>query len=184
MIVVYTPVTRYVDRLVFSPCSTPNLSTFYPQSRVSEQMLTFVTGIARSIQRINTTTTTIEPYEEAKIVSLLTQIYDTQQLLCYFPDDSSIVYAPPEGHHIDEATCKRLNLAPAVISLMKRMPYPRDADIMKHYHLVNETRAAIYTVHPCGTRSRKLLPRKGNEVGLLVANGAYVDDWEYPGRAH
>jgi hypothetical protein len=94
--------------------------------------------------------TTIEPYDEAKIVSLWTEIYRLQELLCYYPE-SAIIYAPPSGHQIDEATCERLNISPVVISLMKKLPYPRGTSegIAWDYPIVNNTTTAVYTEPQC-----------------------------------
>ena len=90
------------------------------------------------------------PDIEARIVSLLTKIYELQQALCYYPEDSSIVYAPSSGHQIDEPTCAKFNLSPSVISLMKKMPYPRNFDgIAYSYPFANNSIAAVYTEVDC-----------------------------------
>jgi len=92
---------------------------------------------------------------ETETVSLLTKIYKLQQALSYYPEDSSIVYPPSSGHHIDEPTCERLNLSPSVISLMKKIPYPRDFDgIAYAYPCVNDSIAAVYTEADCLTAGR------------------------------
>jgi hypothetical protein len=88
-------------------------------------------------------------YDEAKIVSLFTEIYKLQHLLCYYPDQS-VIYAPPTGHQIDEATCDRVKLSSAVISLMKKIPYPKDSEeIAYSYPFINHSTAAVYTEVEC-----------------------------------
>jgi hypothetical protein len=97
---------------------------------------------------------TTEPYDETRIVSLITEIYKIQHLLSYLPDDA-IAYSPPSGHQIDGAACEQTKLAPAVISLMKKLPYPKDFDgIAYSYPFLNDTFAAVYTETECIIRGR------------------------------
>jgi hypothetical protein len=93
---------------------------------------------------------TATPYDETKIVTLLTEIYKLQQALCYYPDDSCVVYASPSGHQIDEAACEHLSLSPAVISLMKKISYPKDyEDVAYSYPFVNHSTVIVYTEAQC-----------------------------------
>lgn len=87
-----------------------------------------------------------EPYDEAEIVSMWTEIYNIQKALDYYPPDA-IIEAPPDGHAINEEQCQKLNLSPAVISLMKRLPYPREEEdeIGHHYPVLADSMALDYT---------------------------------------
>jgi len=86
-----------------------------------------------------------EPYDEATIVSLWTEIFQTQLALDYYPSPDSIVYAPVEGHAINEEICKKLKLSSAVVSLMKHLPYPRDFDIAHDFPIFEGSVAIPYT---------------------------------------
>lgn len=95
----------------------------------------------------------VESYNEAEVVGRLTQIYKLQEALCYYPDDS-IVHAPPGGHMIDETACERVGLAPAVISLMKKIPYPVSFGLARDHNLVFDSPAAVYIESECILRGR------------------------------
>lgn len=105
----------------------------------------YLSRIAGLISIGNTMTTAIEPYDEAKIISALTDIYQLQQLLCYFPEDGPLRYAPPEGHRIDIAECERRKLSPAVVSLMKRLPYPSDPYTARTFTFLRSSTIPDYT---------------------------------------
>lgn len=62
-------------------------------------------------------------YDEGEIAGLITELYELLVMLAYFSRDD-IIWPPSEnGHNINENLCKELDLDPAVISLMKRIPY-------------------------------------------------------------
>ncbi|GAM86245.1 hypothetical protein ANO11243_042570 [Dothideomycetidae sp. 11243] len=64
------------------------------------------------------------PYDEATIVSLMTQIYESKlKLGVILPGD--VIFAPPGGHNIDLSEISNVPLDSKVTSLMKRMPLPR-----------------------------------------------------------
>lgn len=54
----------------------------------------------------------------------MTDIYELLIALSYFPA-SEIIFAPPPRHEINKKLCLELKLTPEVISLMRRLPYPR-----------------------------------------------------------
>lgn len=56
-----------------------------------------------------------EPYDDDRIVSLITQIYKLQQALCYDPEADSIIYRFPSVHQIDEEACSKVGLTPTVV---------------------------------------------------------------------
>jgi hypothetical protein len=66
----------------------------------------------------------IEPYDEDEIVSAMKAIYDILIQLDQITPDQ-LVYPPASGHSINTELCESLNLEPAVISLMKRLTYPK-----------------------------------------------------------
>jgi hypothetical protein len=86
-----------------------------------------------------------EAYDEATVISQITDFYKLQQLLCYFPDADSTTYPPPDGHAINEVACKHLEISPTVVSLMKKIPYPKDEDTAWQYNIVFDSLAAVYT---------------------------------------
>ncbi|PVH72309.1 hypothetical protein DL98DRAFT_520549 [Cadophora sp. DSE1049] len=66
---------------------------------------------------------TSTPYSEDTIITLLNDLYTLLLKLAYLPPNS-VTFAPPDsGHKINVPLCESLNLDPAVISLMKRMPH-------------------------------------------------------------
>lgn len=78
-------------------------------------------------------------------MSLWTEVYRLQEALAYFPASDSVIYAPPEGHTINLDLCERLQLSPAVVSLLKRLPYPKDDWIAKEWPIIQECPAVVYT---------------------------------------
>jgi hypothetical protein len=68
--------------------------------------------------------TTSTPYDETVIVDLIHEMY---RLLIIFgslePDE--VKWPLPEGHAINETLCQESNLDSAVVSLMKKLLYPR-----------------------------------------------------------
>ncbi|KAH7388899.1 hypothetical protein BKA64DRAFT_645372 [Cadophora sp. MPI-SDFR-AT-0126] len=66
--------------------------------------------------------TTSTPYSEDAIITLLNEIYTLLLKLAYLPP-KSVIFAPPNGHKINVTLCESLHIDPAVISLMKWMPY-------------------------------------------------------------
>lgn len=62
------------------------------------------------------------PYNEDEIVSLVTKLYELLVKLAYIGRDH-IRWPPPGGHAINEDLCRELQVAPEVISLLKRLPY-------------------------------------------------------------
>lgn len=65
------------------------------------------------------------PYDEDDIVQLITEIYQLHIKLCTIEADQ--VAFPPDGGHyfLHEETCVSLRIDPIVVSLMKRLPYPK-----------------------------------------------------------
>ncbi|RFU23863.1 hypothetical protein B7463_g12477, partial [Scytalidium lignicola] len=61
-------------------------------------------------------------YNEYEIVGLITELFELLLKLAYFSNDQ-VTWPPQEGHKINETLCKELHLEPAVISLMKKIPY-------------------------------------------------------------
>jgi hypothetical protein len=100
--------------------------------------------VERAIAHL-TTMPSFEPYDESTIVSLWTEVYRLQEALAYFPASDSVIYAPPEGHAINLDLCERLQLSPAVVSLLKRLPYPKDDWIAKEWPIIQKCPAVVYT---------------------------------------
>ncbi|KAK2595886.1 hypothetical protein N8I77_013677 [Diaporthe amygdali] len=68
------------------------------------------------------------PYDEDEIVGLVTELYELLVKLAYIGRDH-ITWPPSGGHAINEDSCRELQVAPEVISLLKRLPYiPWDED--------------------------------------------------------
>jgi len=82
-----------------------------------------------------------ESYDEATIVSLMTELYNILVALDYMP--ASMIAYPP--HNIDLNMCQSLGLDPAVVSLIQHLPYPTDSEVARHYALFDQTPAAVYT---------------------------------------
>ena len=66
------------------------------------------------------------PYDEDEIAEIVTKIYEVPVELCYISAEDIAWPASTGPHAINEELCKVLNLDPVVISLMKRIPYPKD----------------------------------------------------------
>jgi hypothetical protein len=69
------------------------------------------------------------PYNESKIIALITQYYHLLISLSYIPP-SYIDFPPPSGRQISPTLCTSLTLTPQVISLMKHIPCPIDEHVM------------------------------------------------------
>jgi hypothetical protein len=54
------------------------------------------------------------------------------------------VWPPEDGHAINEALCEELRLDPAVISLMKRLPYISDCSTTKDIEFYTYSQAIVY----------------------------------------
>lgn len=84
-----------------------------------------------------------EPYDEEAIISSMKTIYDLLLNLQYLKLDE-IIYPPPSGHAINEELCRSLNLDDRVISLMQRLPCPRDIETSTDFNFIEETRCPVY----------------------------------------
>ncbi|KAL6229087.1 hypothetical protein BDW75DRAFT_225707 [Aspergillus navahoensis] len=84
------------------------------------------------------------PYNEDEIVQLMKDIYRTYLQLNYIKR-WELVWPPKDtGHAVNEALCEELGLDPAVISLMKRLPYFCDASTSKDIEFYIDSRAMVY----------------------------------------
>ncbi|PYH41017.1 uncharacterized protein BP01DRAFT_188624 [Aspergillus saccharolyticus JOP 1030-1] len=84
------------------------------------------------------------PYHEPTITTLITQIYHLYLQLDYI-QPHELIYPPPEtGHAINEALCAALGLAPAVISLMKRLPYFQTSSLAHDIPFTPRSQAFVY----------------------------------------
>ncbi|OJJ95700.1 hypothetical protein ASPACDRAFT_47591 [Aspergillus aculeatus ATCC 16872] len=85
------------------------------------------------------------PYNETTLVALITEIYRTYQKLNYITPDE-LIWPPAEGagHAINEPLCAALHLDPAVISLMKRLPYPLTSRLAETVPITPLSRAFVY----------------------------------------
>lgn len=81
------------------------------------------------------------PYNEEKIVTQINTVYNLLLKLSYFTPDR-INFPPEDGHTINEELCHSLHLTPAVVSLMKRIPYVIDG---YHKPIIWQSRAYEYT---------------------------------------
>ncbi|KAH6692098.1 hypothetical protein BKA61DRAFT_564725, partial [Leptodontidium sp. MPI-SDFR-AT-0119] len=81
--------------------------------------------------------TSSTPYDEELTVALLTELYNLLIKIGYLPSDS-VIFPPSTGHKINITLCEALNIDPAVISLMKRIPYTD--------HRVNDSEKLEYPV--------------------------------------
>lgn len=86
----------------------------------------------------------IEPYDEDEIVSAMKAICDILIQLDQITPDQ-LVYPPASGHSINIELCESLNLEPAVISLMKRLTYPKSIQDSLHFNFIEDSRALVYT---------------------------------------
>jgi hypothetical protein len=119
------------------------------------------------------------PYDEATIVSLMTEIYTILQKLCYI-EPSHINYPTPAGHTLNQPLCASLNLSPAVISLIQKLPCPVDAETAVDFDFLLESRTVVYTndgdLQESRDQGRDIL--RGCKTGLSAPFRCYVDDWE------
>jgi hypothetical protein len=83
------------------------------------------------------------PYNEDEIVQVMKDIYHTYLKLNYIKR-WELVWPPEDGHAINEALCEELRLDPAVISLMKRLPYISDFSTTKDIEFYTYSRAMVY----------------------------------------
>ncbi|PYI08566.1 hypothetical protein BO78DRAFT_440486 [Aspergillus sclerotiicarbonarius CBS 121057] len=84
------------------------------------------------------------PYNEDTIVALISDIYHIYLQLNYI-DPSEFVWAPlPDGHAINQTLCEELHLDPAVISLMKRLPYPLTPNLADDIPFMPLSRMFVY----------------------------------------
>ncbi|KAJ5634468.1 hypothetical protein N7528_002310 [Penicillium herquei] len=90
----------------------------------------------------------VSSYDEGIIVAQITTIYSLLHKLGYFnrPRDevfpfNEIAFPPAGGHVINEELCSELHIAPEVVSLMKKIPYPVDG---YHKPLLWQSRAFEY----------------------------------------
>ncbi|KAJ5219688.1 hypothetical protein N7468_008892 [Penicillium chermesinum] len=79
-------------------------------------------------------------YDEETIVNQVTTIYNLLLKLSYF-SPAQVIFPPEGGHNINEELCHSLHIAPQVISLMKRIPYPTDG---YHKPILWQSRAFEY----------------------------------------
>jgi hypothetical protein len=70
-----------------------------------------------------------QPYNESKIIALITEYYHLLISLHYVILDC-IEFPPPQGREISLPLCESLDLTPEVISLMKHLPCPIDEQVM------------------------------------------------------
>lgn len=92
------------------------------------------------------------PYSENEIIGLVTDLYNLLIKLAYISRDH-IAWAPVGGHAINEDLCHELQIAPEVISLMKRLPYV-DADCPYSLHLLPNSEPLSYLEDSDVERSR------------------------------
>jgi hypothetical protein len=71
-------------------------------------------------------------------------IYDILFQLDQITPDQ-LVYLPASGHSINTELYESLNLEPAVISLMKRLTYPKSIQDSLHFNFIEDSRALVYT---------------------------------------
>jgi hypothetical protein len=79
--------------------------------------------------------TTRTPYNEDEIAEIITNIYKVLVELCYISAED-IAWPPSAGGHvISLQLCEKLGISPTVISLMKKIPYPKDVDYASRMEL-------------------------------------------------
>jgi hypothetical protein len=71
----------------------------------------------------------IQPYDEAQLIALITQYYHLLISLSYI-HPTYIDFPPPSGRQIPTSLCTSLNLTSQAISLMKHIPCPIDEHVM------------------------------------------------------
>lgn len=85
----------------------------------------------------------IEPYNEQALVSAFPTIYGLLLDLQYLQRDE-IIFPPPSGHQINLELCRSLKLDDRVISLMQRLPYPKDVQGSLDFYIIDENRCFVY----------------------------------------
>lgn len=83
------------------------------------------------------------PYNEETIVNIISDIYRIYLQLNYI-SPWEIVWPSQQGHVINQALCEELRLDPAVISLMKRLPYFRASELAADVPFAPLSRAFVY----------------------------------------
>ena len=72
--------------------------------------------------------TTRTPYNEDEIAEIITKIYEVLVELCYISAEE-IAWPTSAGVHvINLQLCEKLGISSTAISLMKKIPYPKDVD--------------------------------------------------------
>lgn len=85
------------------------------------------------------------PYDEDEIVQLITEIYQLHIKLCTIEADQ-IAFPPDGGHYfLHEETCASLRIDPVVVSLMKRLPYPKEREMQLEFCLLPGGCPLVYT---------------------------------------
>ncbi|KAF3026674.1 hypothetical protein E8E14_014587 [Neopestalotiopsis sp. 37M] len=74
-------------------------------------------------------------YDEDTIVQLITELSHLLIKLCTIEEDQ-VAFPPDGGHRINEELCESLHIDSAVVSLMKRLPYPKKHTV-RIYCLMN-----------------------------------------------
>lgn len=92
------------------------------------------------------------PYNEDEIVSLITELYELLVKLAYIGRDD-ITWPPSGGHAINEDSFRELQVAPEVISLLKRLPYV-DENFRHVLHLFPNSEPLSYLQDSDVERSR------------------------------
>jgi len=121
------------------------------------------------------------PYNEAEIVSLITELYELLVKVAYL-DNGQVTWPPfDSGHLINVDLCKQLGLDAAVISLMKKIPYvdsreQEEDDVIERpdlhgFHLFPRSMAYSFLRDDDITESRdpeNLPPRPGEKSELRL----------------
>ncbi|KAL3446350.1 hypothetical protein BJX65DRAFT_279437 [Aspergillus insuetus] len=84
------------------------------------------------------------PYNEDEIVKHMKSIYRIYLKLNYIKRWELVWPPKGTGHAINEALCKDLGLDPAVISLMKQLPYLTNYQTTKQVEFYTYSRAMVY----------------------------------------
>lgn len=83
------------------------------------------------------------PYNEDTIVKIINETYHLYQQLNYIAI-WELIWPPEGGHVINQALCEELHLDPAVISLMKRLPYIRWSQLASDIPFMRFSRPFVY----------------------------------------
>lgn len=92
------------------------------------------------------------PYNEDEIVGLVTKLFEPLVEVAYIGRDH-IRWLPAGGYAINEDLCRELQVAPEVISLLKRLPYV-DEDCPYSLHLLPNSEPLSYLQDSDVERSR------------------------------